>query len=80
MSYVVRRFEDAWVEAAPEPADDVEILVEPGTNLSAGYANDEDSFRLAIVYAAGETHEQALAQARARTEELRFRLQPPRAA
>ena len=80
LSYVVRRFEDAWVEAAPEPADDVEILAEPGANLSAGYANDEDSFRLAIVYAAGETHEQALAQARARTEELRFRLQPPRAA
>jgi hypothetical protein len=79
LSYVVRRFEDAWVEAVPEPGDDVEILVEPGANLSAAYANDEDSFRLAIVYAAGDSHDEALALARERAAELRFRLQPPRA-
>ena len=80
LSYVVRRFEDAWVEAVPAEADDVEILVGPGANLSAAAANDEESFRLAIVYASGATHEEAHERAKARAAQLRFRLSPPRAA
>jgi len=78
VSYVVRRFEDAWVEAVPEPEEGVEILVHAGEHLSDAYANDPDSFRLAIVYEAGETHEEALDRARRRAAALRFRLQPPR--
>ncbi len=80
VSYVLRRFEDAWVDEAPEPEDGVEILVHAGQNLSDAYANDPGSFRLAIVYEAGETREEAVARARARAEALRFRLAPPRAA
>ena len=80
VSYVLRRFEDAWVEEAPEPEDGVEILVHAGQNLSDAYANDPGSFRLAIVYEAGETREEAVERARARAGALRFRLGPPRAA
>jgi hypothetical protein len=80
VSYVLRRFEDAWIDEAPEPEDGVEILVHAGQNLSDAYANDPGSFRLAIVYEAGETREEAVARARARAEALRFRLAPPRAA
>jgi biotin carboxylase len=80
VSHVLRRFEDAWVEAVPEPEEGVEILAHAGQNLSDEYANDVGSFRLAIVYAAGETREEAVARARRRAEALRFRLQPPRPA
>jgi hypothetical protein len=79
VSYVLRRFEDAWVESVPEPEEGVEILAHAGENLSEAYANDPDSFRLAIVYEAGETREEAVTRARARAAGLRFRLQPPRA-
>ena len=48
----------------------------PGQNLSDAYANDPGSFRLAIVYEAGETREEAVARARARAAALRFRLAP----
>jgi biotin carboxylase len=80
VSYVLRRFEDAWVEAVPEPEDGVEILAHAGRNLSDAYANDMGSFRLAIVYDAGETREEAVARARRRAEALRFRLRPARPA
>jgi ATP-grasp domain len=80
VSYVLRRFEDAWVEAAPEPEAGVEILVHTGQNLSDAYANDPGSFRLAIVYEAGETRAEAVARARARAAGLRFLLGPPRPA
>ena len=79
VSYVLRRFEDAWVDEVPEPEDGVEILAHPGENLSDAYANDPDSFRLAIVYETGETREEAVERARARAAALRFRLQPSRA-
>ncbi len=79
VSYVVRRFEDAFVEEVPEPEDGVEILVHAGENLSDAYANDPDSFRLAIVYEAGETRAEAVERARARAAALRFRLLPSRA-
>jgi biotin carboxylase len=76
VSYVLRRFEDAWVEAVPEPEDGVEILAHAGRNLSGAYANDVGSFRLAIVYEAGETREEAVDRARRRVDALRFRLRP----
>ena len=53
VSYVVRVFEDAYVEAVPEPADDVEVLVRPGLRLSEQGANDAQSYRLAILYGHG---------------------------
>ncbi len=78
VSYVRRAFADAYVEAAPDVEDAVEVLAGPGRNLSDSYANDPGSFRLAIVYEAGETAEEAVARARARADALRFRLAPPR--
>jgi hypothetical protein len=79
VSHVLRVFEDAYVEAVPEEADDVEVLVRPGRNLSEAGANDAQSFRLAIVYAAGASRDEAVAAARARAEGLSFRLAPPKA-
>jgi hypothetical protein len=76
VSYVVRTFEDAYVAAAPDPEDAVEILVRPGRRLSEQGTNDVSSFRLAIVYEAGETRAEALARARARAAKLTFRLEP----
>ena len=76
VSYVVRTFEDAYVAAAPQPADGVEILVRPGRRLSEQGTNDVGSFRLAIVYEAGETRAKALERARGRASKLTFRLEP----
>jgi ATP-grasp domain-containing protein len=74
VSYVLRVFEDAFVAAVPEAADDVEILVSPGVRLSAQGTNDAESYRLAIVNGFGETREEAVARARARARELPFTL------
>jgi biotin carboxylase len=79
VSYVLRTFEDAFVAAAPDPVDGVEILAQTGRRLSDQAANDVRSFRLAIVYEAGETREEALERARRRAAELRFRLEQERA-
>jgi biotin carboxylase len=76
VSYVVRTFEDAYVAAAPEPDDGVEILASAGRRLSEQGTNDVRSFRLAIVYQAGETREEAVERARARAGSLSFRLEP----
>ena len=76
VSYVVRVFDDAYVAAAPDPEDAVEILVRPGRRLSEQGTNDVSSFRLAIVYGAGETRAEALERARARASKLTFRLEP----
>jgi hypothetical protein len=77
VSYVLRVFEDAFVEAAPEPADDLEVLVRPGLRLSEqGGANDEASYRLAILVGAGETREEAVTRCRERARALAFRLRP----
>jgi biotin carboxylase len=76
VSYVVRTFEDAYVTAVPDPEDAVEILVRPGRRLSEQGTNDVSSFRLAIVYEAGETRAEALERARARASKLTFRLEP----
>jgi hypothetical protein len=77
VSYVLRVFDDAVVDAVAEPAEGVEVLVEPGRRLSEQRgANDATSYRLAIVYEAGETRAEALARARRRAEALSFRLRP----
>jgi hypothetical protein len=77
VSYVLRVFDDAFVEAAPEPGDDLEVLVRPGVRLSeqAG-ANDAASYRLAILVGTGETREEAITRCRERARALAFRLRP----
>jgi hypothetical protein len=76
VSYVLRAFEDAMVEAVPEPEDDLEVLVQPGRPLSEQGANDSQSFRLAIFTGFGETRDEAIDQARERAAKLNFRLAP----
>ena len=76
VSYVLRTFEDAYVEAVPEPEPDLELLVRPGLHLSEQGANDAQSYRLAIFTGFGETREEAMVRARARAEALTFRLAP----
>ena len=66
MSYVVRRFDDAFVEAVPAPEPGLEVLVAPGLRLSEQGTNDAQSYRLAILYARGASREQALARAKER--------------
>jgi biotin carboxylase len=78
VSYVVRTFEDAYVAAAPEPEPGVEILAHPGRRLSEQGPNDVSSYRLAIVYGAGETRAEVLTRARERASKLRFRLERER--
>jgi hypothetical protein len=74
VSYVVRVFEDALVEAVPEPQDGLEILVRPGLRLSEQGTNDTASYRLAIFTEWGETREAALRRCRQRAQSLRFDL------
>jgi ATP-grasp domain len=76
VSHVLRVFEDAFVASVPDAGDGLEVLVEPGRRLSEQGVNDAESFRLAIVYEAGETRAEAAARARARSESLSFRLEP----
>jgi biotin carboxylase len=77
VSYVLRVFEDAFVEAVPEPGDDLEVLVRPGLRLSEQPgANDEASYRLAILVGAAETREEAVTRCRERARALPFRLRP----
>ena len=78
VSYVLRTFHDAYVEAVPDPEDGIELLVRPGLDLSAQGVNDAHSFRLAILYEFGETREEAVARCRERAARLSFRLAPLR--
>jgi hypothetical protein len=79
VSYVVRVFEDAHVEAVPEPEGGLELLVSPGRRLSEQGLNDAGSYRLAILTGFGETREEAVAWCRDRAGRLSFRLAPVRA-
>ena len=74
VSYVLRMFADAFISAVPEPDTALEVLVEPGRALSDQGVNDAESFRLAIVYEAGETRAEAAERARARAASLSFGL------
>jgi ATP-grasp domain len=75
ISYCLRVFEDAFVEAVPESEDGVEILVTPGLRLSEQGVNDAQSYRLAIFSEFGATREEAVARCRERARRLNFRLQ-----
>ena len=74
VSYVLRTFEDALVEAVPEPEPDLEILVQPGLRLSEQGVNDAQSYRLAIFTGFGESRAEAVARVRERAAGLRGRL------
>lgn len=74
ISYVVRVFEDAMVEAVPPDEPGVEILVRPGLRLSEQGTNDAASFRLAIFTEHGATREEAVSRCRERAAGLPFGL------
>jgi hypothetical protein len=77
LSYVLRAFEDAYVESVPDVSDeDFELLVRPGLRLSQQGVNDTCSYRLCIFPSEGATREEALERARARAAELDFGLAP----
>jgi ATP-grasp domain-containing protein len=76
VSYCLRVFEDAFVEAVPDPEEGLEVLVRPGLLLSEQGVNDSQSYRLAILYGFGETREEAVARCREWAGGLNFRLAP----
>jgi hypothetical protein len=77
VSYVLRAFEDALVEAVPEQQDGLEVLVRTGLRLSEQPgANDPASYRLAILVGTGETREEAVIRCRERARALPFSLRP----
>jgi hypothetical protein len=77
ISYVVRVFHDALVEAVPDAQEGLELLVRPGLRLSEQGTNDTQSFRLAIFTEWGETREAVLRECRRRARSLRFELSNP---
>jgi hypothetical protein len=76
VSYALRVFDDAFVEAVPDPEDGLEVLIRPGLALSEQGQNDPQSYRLAILYGFGETREEAVAACRECAAQLSFRLAP----
>jgi hypothetical protein len=76
VSYILRVFADAIVEDVPAAEAGLEVLVEPGGLLSEQGINDDESYRLAIVYEAGETRAEAVERARRRASSLNFRFAP----
>jgi hypothetical protein len=76
VSYCLRVFHDAFVEAVPDADPDIELLVRSGLQLSEQGVNDAQSYRLAILYGFGETREEAVERCRERARALSFRLAP----
>jgi hypothetical protein len=76
MSYCLRVFEDAFVEAVPEPEEGLEILVRPGLRLSEQGTNDPQSFRLCIFSESGSDRAEVLERCRRRARNLPFVLSP----
>jgi ATP-grasp domain len=76
ISYVIRVFEDAFVESVPKPQR-LEVLVRPGALLSEQGTNDTASYRLAIFTEWAETREGALRRCSERARSLRFELAAP---
>jgi hypothetical protein len=74
ISYVVRVFDDALVQAVPDPEEGLEILVRPGVRLSDQGTNDTASFRLAIFTEWGKTREDAVRRSLERARSLPFEL------
>ena len=77
LSYALRVFEDALVEAVPAAEPGLELLVRPGRLLSEQGVNDVASYRLAIFDVWGETRAAAVAAAEERAASLRFALAAP---
>jgi hypothetical protein len=71
LSYALRVFDDAVVEAVPPPEPGLELLVGPGARLSEQGVNDVASYRLAIFDVWGETREAAVAAAGERAARVR---------
>jgi ATP-grasp domain-containing protein len=81
LSYCLRVFEDAYVEAVPEADDnEFELLVRPGLRLSQQGVNDTCSYRLCIFTSFAATREEAVRLARERAASLPFVLSPVTAA
>ena len=78
VSYCLRAFDDAFVEAVPDPEEGLELLVRPGLHLSDQGVNDAQSYRLFILNEVGATRAEALRKCRERVRRLRrgFRLAP----
>lgn len=76
VSYCLRVFDDAVVEAVPDPEPGLELLVRPELRLSEQGVNDAQSYRLCILYGAGETRAEAVEACRRRARSLGFRLAP----
>ncbi|HET8606642.1 MAG TPA: ATP-grasp domain-containing protein [Gaiellaceae bacterium] len=70
VSWVIRVFADARVEAVPEPEPGLELHVVPGRRLSEQGVNDAASYRLAIFSEHGATRAEALERCRRRSAEL----------
>lgn len=70
VSWAVRVFADALVEAVPDPEPGLEVLVQPGRRLSEQGLNDTESYRLAIFSEHAATREQAVERCRARADRL----------
>jgi hypothetical protein len=77
LSYALRVFADALVEAVPAAEPGLELLVRPGLRLSEQGVNDVASYRLAIFDVWGETRAAAVAAAEERAASLRFALAAP---
>jgi len=76
VSYCLRIFHDAFVARVPDPEPGLELLVRPGLHLSEQGVNDAQSYRLAILYAVGQTREEAVRTCLERAAALSFRLEP----
>jgi biotin carboxylase len=70
VSWVLRVFEDALVEAVPAPEPGLELYVRPGLRLAEQGPNDTQSYRLAIFSEHAETRAEALERCRRRGAEL----------
>jgi hypothetical protein len=70
VSWVVRTFDDAFVEAVPEPEPGLELLVAPGLRLSEQGLNDVSSYRLALFAEHAPTRERALRRCEERAARL----------
>jgi hypothetical protein len=70
VSWVLRVFEDALVEAVPAPEPGLELYVRPGLRLAEQGPNGTQSYRLAIFSEHAETRAEALERCRRRGAEL----------
>jgi ATP-grasp domain len=70
VSWVVRVFADAFVDAVPDASPGLELLARPGARLSEQGVNDGESYRLAIFSEHGPTREEAVRRCEERAAAL----------